>query len=146
VPQDCPLVSVIVRSMDRDSLGATLDSVALQTYANIEVVLVNAGGRPHRDRGEWCGRFPLRLIEPGTPLGRSAAANAGMDAARGDLLIFLDDDDLFLPHHVAGLQRCLDQAGANVVAAYAGIACIDTDGREHHRYQRPFDRVWLAVE
>ena len=146
VGQDYPLVSVIVRSMDRDSLTEALDSVALQTYANIEVVLVNASGRPHRDRGAWCGRFPLRLVDPGAPLGRSAAANAGMDAARGELLIFLDDDDRFLPHHLASLERRLSQAGLGVVAAYAGIACVDTDGREHHRYQRPFDRLWLAVE
>ena len=39
---DMPLVSIIIRSMDRPTLSDALDSVALQTYPNIEVVLVNA--------------------------------------------------------------------------------------------------------
>ena len=41
-----PLVSVLIRSMDPDCLARTLDSVALQTYPRIEVVVVAATGRP----------------------------------------------------------------------------------------------------
>lgn len=143
---DIPLVSVLIRSMDRPSLRAALDSVALQTYPNVEVVLVNACGNRHRDYGQWCGRFPLRLVEPGVPLGRSAAANAGLDAARGELLIFLDDDDLFLPGHVASLKDCLDAAGERTVAAYSAVQCIDASGKEIRRYGREFDALWLRVE
>ena len=40
------LVSVIVRSMDRKTLPDALDSIALQTHSNIEVVVVNAPGNP----------------------------------------------------------------------------------------------------
>ncbi|MDY6982413.1 MAG: bifunctional glycosyltransferase/class I SAM-dependent methyltransferase, partial [Pseudomonadota bacterium] len=141
---DFPLVSVIIRSMDRDILATALDSVALQTYANIEVVLVNARGAPHRDVGEWCGRFPLRLIEPGKRLERSAACNAGLDAARGELLVFLDDDDYFLPHHVARLQHELAR-NEQAIAAYAAVQCIDPDGGEVRRYAESFDRVRLSI-
>jgi LmbE family N-acetylglucosaminyl deacetylase/2-polyprenyl-3-methyl-5-hydroxy-6-metoxy-1,4-benzoquinol methylase/glycosyltransferase involved in cell wall biosynthesis len=141
---DYPLVSVIVRSLDRPSLALALDSVALQTYANIEVVLVNAGGAPHRDPGEWCGRFPLRLVEPGKPLDRAAAANCGLDAARGELLIFLDDDDLFLPHHIYRLQQELARHD-HAIAAYAGVLCTDIDGRELHYYAEEFDLLKLNI-
>jgi LmbE family N-acetylglucosaminyl deacetylase/GT2 family glycosyltransferase len=146
VPTDLPLVSVLVRSMDRDALAQALDSVALQTYPNIEVVVVNASGHAHRALGEWCGRFPLRMVEPGKPLGRSAAANAALDAARGELLMFLDDDDRYLAHHIAALKTALDEGGANTIAAYDGVSCIDVDGKEVHRYQRAFDRFVFSLE
>jgi hypothetical protein len=42
-----PLVSIIVRSMDRRTLPETLDSIAAQTYANLEVVVVLALGSRH---------------------------------------------------------------------------------------------------
>jgi len=56
------LVTVMIRSMDRESLlQEALDSVALQTYPNIEVLVVNAKGGEHSLLGDWCGRFPLRI-------------------------------------------------------------------------------------
>jgi LmbE family N-acetylglucosaminyl deacetylase/GT2 family glycosyltransferase len=143
---DLPLVSVLIRSMDRDALTQALDSVALQTYPNIEVVVVNASGQAHRALGEWCGRFPLRLIDPGKPLQRSAAANAALDAARGELLIFLDDDDRYLPGHIAALKAGLDAAGPTTIAAYDGVSCVDAQGKEVHRYQRAFDGFLFALE
>ena len=44
-----PLVSVIIRSIDRSTLAEALDSVASQNYPNIEVILVNAKGADHQD-------------------------------------------------------------------------------------------------
>ncbi|MHC4230563.1 MAG: PIG-L family deacetylase, partial [Planctomycetota bacterium] len=76
--RDTPLVTVIIRSMDRETLSEALDSVALQTYPNIEVVVVNAKGEGHPEVGGWCGRFPLRLCGTGQALGRSRAANTGL--------------------------------------------------------------------
>jgi LmbE family N-acetylglucosaminyl deacetylase/glycosyltransferase involved in cell wall biosynthesis len=141
---DFPLVSVIVRSMDRPSLALALDSIALQTYPNIEVVVVNATGSAHRALGDWCGPFPLRVIEPRKTLDRSPAANCGLDAAHGELLIFLDDDDLFLPHHVSRLH---DELAHNpqAVAAYAGVVCTDASGKELRRYAEEFDPLRLAI-
>ncbi len=143
--RDMPLVSVIIRSMDRASLALALDSVALQTWRNVEVVIVNATGREHRALGEWCGRFPLRIVNPGRPLQRSPAANCGLDAARGDFLIFLDDDDLFLPHHIAKL--CEELLGDDqVVAAYAGVIGTDRSGAEVRRFSGAFDSTRLRIE
>ncbi len=118
--RDLPLVSVIIRSMDRDTLSDALDSVALQTYPNIEVVLVNAKGPGHRAVGEWCGRFPLRMTTNPQPLHRSKAANAGLDATQGKYLIFLDDDDFFYPEHISNLTTAL-QNRRNARCAYTGV-------------------------
>ncbi|MCW5618175.1 MAG: PIG-L family deacetylase [Nitrosomonas sp.] len=117
---DLPLVSVIIRSMDRDTLSDALDSIALQTYPNIEVVLVNARGQKHRAVGDWCGRFPLRMTTHGEPLNRSKAANAGLDTAQGKYLIFLDDDDFFYPEHISNLTIAL-QNRRNARCAYTGV-------------------------
>jgi len=122
---DLPLVSIIVRSMDRDSLGAALDSLAAQTYCNIEAVVVNAKGGRHRPLGEFCGRFPLRLVNgDGSPLQRSQAANAGLDAAQGSYLGFLDDDDSLDPDHLSHLVDAAQRESGPVVV-YAGVRCMD---------------------
>jgi LmbE family N-acetylglucosaminyl deacetylase/glycosyltransferase involved in cell wall biosynthesis len=142
--RDVPLISVIIRSMDRPALSDALDSVALQTYPNIEVVVVNAKGRPHRSLDAWCGRFPLRKVDEGQPLGRSQAANAGLKAARGEFLIFLDDDDEFLPHHIARLKAELDHSD-HAIAAYSAISCVDESGQEIQRLGEQFDPVRLRI-
>ncbi len=134
-----PLVSIIVRSMDRATLDDALDSIALQTYPNIEVVLVNAKGKGHRSVGEWCGRYPLRIVNPqGEALSRSAAANAGLAAARGNWIGFLDDDDLLLADHVAKLARALSGERARV--AYSGVRA-ETPGQQ----QIVFDEEWSLL-
>jgi glycosyltransferase involved in cell wall biosynthesis/LmbE family N-acetylglucosaminyl deacetylase len=120
MPEDVPLVSVLIRSMDRPQLQDALDSLALQTYANIEVVVINARAEAHRPLGAWCGRFPLRMVNTGTPLMRSRAANVGLDNATGDYLMFLDDDDWWAPNHISGLVEALKNNTTRRVA-YAGV-------------------------
>ncbi|MDH5551913.1 MAG: glycosyltransferase [Nitrosomonas sp.] len=141
-----PLVSIIIRSMDRPTLTDALDSVATQTYPHIEVVVVNAKGAMHRDLGELCGHFPLRMIQSGKPFGRSKAANAGLEAATGEYLIFLDDDDLFYPEHIANLVPAL-QNQQNIRCAYAGVHVEYYVGEELKTtadFNEPFDqrRLW----
>lgn len=126
--RDTPLVSVIIRSMDRPTLAEALDSVALQTYPNIEVVLVNAKGVGHRKMGEWCGRFPLRFIDRGQNLQRASAANVGLDAAGGEYLIFLDDDDWFAPEHITKLAETLLHF-PDMQVCYTGVQSADADGK-----------------
>lgn len=124
--RDLPLVSVIVRSMDRPTLDAALDSVALQTYPNIEVVLVNAKGPEHRPLAAGWGRLPLRLVATGAAVPRTRAANLGLEAARGEYLMFLDDDDWFEAGHVAKLVHAL-QAQSRCRVACTGVRCINAD-------------------
>jgi hypothetical protein len=59
-PDSVPLVSVIVRTTGRPELAEALASIAAQSYRNIEVVVVNAGGTPLAGVGERCDPFPVR--------------------------------------------------------------------------------------
>ena len=120
-----PLVSLIIRSMHRPTLGDALGSVAAQSYPSVEVLLVNAKGGAHPAPGPW-GPFPLRLLnQDGPPLARSTAANLGLDAAQGELALFLDDDDLILPPHLADLAAALTGPASTSVAAYSITQCVD---------------------
>jgi LmbE family N-acetylglucosaminyl deacetylase/GT2 family glycosyltransferase len=63
-PAQLPLVSVLVRSMDRACLPEALASVALQTHANLELVVVNASGGPHRPLDFLPPTLPWRVVSP----------------------------------------------------------------------------------
>lgn len=115
-----PLVSVVVRSMDRPQLADALDSIALQTYPNIEILVVNARGEGHSELPPGSDRFPVRFISHGVPLSRSRAANCGLDNARGEFVAFLDDDDIYYPDHISVLAQALTGKG-NVQLAYSGV-------------------------
>lgn len=142
---DLPLVSVIIRSMDRDTLSDALDSIALQTYPNIEVVVVNAKGDAHRDLGEWCGRFLLRMVGNQEHLGRSRAANIGLQEAKGDYLIFLDDDDWIEADHINTLVQAIKKH-PEVKLAYSGAKCVDENKNPlATRFSSPFDRTQLIA-
>ena len=139
---DPPLVSVIVRSVGRDTLAHALDSIARQSYANIEVVVVDAVGRGHPPLPATCGSHPLRLCGRGEPLGRSRAANVGLEEARGEYVILLDDDDWFLPSHIVALVTALGQA-SSLEVAYAGVRCVADSGRTERVLEVPFDAARL---
>ncbi|MEP7274958.1 MAG: tetratricopeptide repeat protein [Betaproteobacteria bacterium] len=96
---DAPCVSLIVRSMGRPCLADALASVALQRHRPLELIVVDATGGAHPPLPP----LPLvdvRLLDLGRPLNRPAAANAGLVAARGEWVGFLDDDDFLEPTHV----------------------------------------------
>jgi GT2 family glycosyltransferase/LmbE family N-acetylglucosaminyl deacetylase len=126
--KDFPLISVIVRTMNRPELPEALESIAAQTYPNIEVIVVDARGEKPLDLGKTCGKFPLRVITKGKPLNRPAAANAGLDAVKGEFFSFLDEDDLLLPDHIMLLHNSL--AGHGEAAAYSIIKKIEMDTGE----------------
>lgn len=112
-----PLVSVIVRTWDRPALlSNALRSIAEQTYANLEIVVVNDGGRDVKDVvTALAGGIPVTYVVHQKGEGRSAAANSGLGAARGVYLNFLDDDDLFYPDHIETLVRTILSRDEKVV-------------------------------
>jgi hypothetical protein len=132
------LVSVIVRSMGRPSLTKALDSIAAQTHRPMEIVLVDAAGSGVGIAAH--GGLPVRLVRKG-PLDRSRAANAGLDAARGGWVMFLDEDDEIDRTHVADLL--LTAANARVLAAYSQTRLVAASGESESVFGGPFDQLAL---
>lgn len=105
-----PKVSVIMPTYHRDGmLLNALDSLALQTYSNFEIVLVDDNADPKWSRGvaEIVGCFrqkypdvELNYIVNEQNLGSAKTRNFGIACASGDYITFLDDDDKYLPEKI----------------------------------------------
>ena len=156
-----PLVSIIVRTKDRPKrLTNALNSIARQDYPNIEVVVVNDGGQDVAPIVEDCLKnFSFNYVFLENSRGRAGAANAGLNAANGDYLNFLDDDDALYPDHIASLVSCILETGCSV--AYSNILSVYFDGapetpetpetpgsrvKEEEVFNRAFDPIRLLVE
>jgi tetratricopeptide (TPR) repeat protein len=111
-----PPVSIVVRSTGRPQLAEALAAIAAQTHPAIEVVLVDASGGAHPPVAAACGAFPVVFLAASAPRSRPVAANAGLAAASGRYVGFLDDDDLVGPEHVAGLAAALETNRAYALA------------------------------
>ena len=145
-----PLVSVVVRSMDRASLQHAVRSVVLQDHRPIELVLVNALGHEHSAWPAEIQDLMVRLVadDAGRPLRRAAAAQAGLQAATGDWVLYLDDDDTLLPGHLSRLVRA-GQANGDALAVYADVELgreVDGAWQVQHLFAADFDPERLLFE
>lgn len=105
-----PRVSVIIPAHDAAAyLPETLASVAAQTYSDWEVVAVDDGSTD--DTGEILQTAGPRVRALHSPdaQGPAAARNRALGAAGGELVVFLDADDLLLPRY---LERQVEVAEA----------------------------------
>jgi hypothetical protein len=123
---DGPLVSVLIPTYNRPHmLEEALESVQRQSYRNVETIVINDAGDPIED---VVSSYPrARLINMATNL-TFAAVNAGFLAASGTYITFLNDDDLFFPHHVATLVTALERSGCAVANANVLTAFLRDDG------------------
>jgi glycosyltransferase involved in cell wall biosynthesis len=117
-----PLVSVITPTWQRHDLltGRCIPSVAAQTYIPVEHVIVSDGPdqrlRSTIGSSDWGHRGPpsralikfeeLPEHNPEPHWGHRARLR-GIEAAAGELIAYLDDDDAYRPHHVALLAQAL---------------------------------------
>ena len=94
-------ISVVVPTYNRrDLLQRALESAQKQTYADIEIIVVSDGstdGTKETVEGAAADDARIRFIELSPSRGGNAARNAGIEAATGDYVAFLDDDDKWLP-------------------------------------------------
>jgi len=131
------LVSVIVRTMGRRTLERAAASVAAQAWRPIEIVLVDAAGLGAALAPS--AAVPMRVVGGG-PFDRPRAANAGLAAARGQWITFLDEDDEVEADHVALLVAAAGASGLPV--AYSQTRLIGADGQVRV-FGGPFSREAL---
>ncbi|MDN7012324.1 glycosyltransferase family 2 protein [Methanoculleus sp. FWC-SCC3] len=111
-----PAVSVVIPLYNKGPyITRAINSVLAQTVREFEVIVVDDGSTD--DGAEVVGGFGdprIRLIRQENR-GVSAARNRGIEAARGELVAFLDADDEWMPRHLEALLRLREkypQAGA----------------------------------
>ena len=111
-----PLVSVIVAAFDCERyIAATLESALAQKDVSLEVIVVDDGSTD--STAEIAQRHDVRLISRANG-GQGAAKNTGLAAASGQLIAFLDHDDLWasdkLSRQVEALAAAPEAAGVVV--------------------------------
>ena len=138
-----PLVSVICRSINRPLVNQALASVAQQSYKPVEVVLVDSLSKGVDVNPDVLNSISITQIKPPRALGRSASANAGLKEAKGDYLMFLDDDDWVDPEHIQNLVDTLVR-NRNCLAAYSSVRVAAPDGSPGEKiFAQDFDPVLL---
>ena len=139
-----PLVSVIVRSMGRPELVEALESIAGQDYPSIETIVVDAtgGGHPPLPAIAWRPGHVVRIVGGERRMLRAHAANAGLLAARGEALFFLDDDDTYDSHFIAAMVEAA-AAHPEALVVYARSKHLGPDGEVQRLVGAPFNRALI---
>ncbi|MEO8848820.1 MAG: glycosyltransferase family 2 protein, partial [Casimicrobiaceae bacterium] len=149
-----PLISVLIRTVDRPAwLTQALQSVANQTWPNIEVVVVEDGPARSADVVEsFRDRLTIDYVATGERVGRARAGNLALARAHGEWLNFLDDDDVFFADHLEVLIEAAFAAGVRGAYGIAWETRTEVTDRANAAFdevahaavhRQPFDRLTL---
>jgi glycosyltransferase involved in cell wall biosynthesis len=135
-------VSVVVAFRDAEThLEQTIASVEAQDHERFELILIDDGSTDSSTRiaQAAASRDPKRiryLDHPGhANLGKSSSRNAGLRAARGEYVVFLDADDLLLPRKLSHQAAFLDSE-QGVEAVYGRTWYWDDPGTRNGARER----------
>lgn len=135
MPSPAPLVSIITPSFNQAAyLEQAIRSVLAQDYPSIEYLVVD--GRSTDGSVEIIRRYAAQLAwwvsEPDR--GQADAINKGLGRARGEILAWLNSDDLYLPGAVSSAVAAL-QADPAVSLVFSDAITIDPHGKPINRLQ-----------
>ncbi len=152
---DSPFVSVIVLYYKRrDLIEKCLDSAFRQDYPHREVIVVDNHSEDGLREIIQARGYQVSLIELPENLGACAGRNAGIRAARGDILVFLEDDAAFAsPFELSKVVKAFDRLPDAHVLAFR--VCDPETGEVRPRewcHTRPchqfrdteFETIWFG--
>lgn len=129
-------VSVIIPCYNHAAfLEDAIRSVCLQRWPSIELIVVDDGSSD--DSAAVAREFPEVSLIRQTNQGLSAARNVGLHASSGDIVIFLDADDVLLPNAAAAAVEAL-YANGDAMMAFGRLELMDVAGRP---LRNPLPRV-----
>lgn len=111
VKMRAPLVSVVIPCYNQGSFLATaLESVLVQTYRDLEVIVVDDGSADNTFEVATSFGGRVRVVRQSNQ-GLAMARNRGIVEAHGEIIAFLDADDRWLPHKLERQVEVLAQSG-----------------------------------
>lgn len=135
------LVSVIIPTYKRTkTLESAIDSIAKQTYKNLEIIVVDDNGTESEYRKsveeimkQYEDNPQVNYVKNEKNMGGAVARNVGIQVARGEYLAFLDDDDAYYPEkiekQIAVFQNSEDPKLALV---YCYVEQLDESGKVNY--------------
>ena len=137
-----PKISVIIPAYNAETyLESCVRSALQQTYQNLEILLIDDGSTD--STWEICRRLAaadsrIRSIHKQNG-GVSSARNAGIEAASGEMLTFVDGDDELKENGLEALIEAQQRTGADIVAAWYDMGAPIP-------YPEAGDVVWKGTE
>jgi len=144
VPKATPLVSVCITHFNRAHyLPQALASIRAQDYPNFEVIVVDDGSTSPEALAYLDSLAPdfasrgWRIVRQENRYPGAARNNAARHA-RGEFLLFMDDDNVAKPHEISRFIQVALKTGADILTCFAdvirGHELIRPDQRPDHRY------------
>ncbi|HEX5102504.1 MAG TPA: glycosyltransferase [Pirellulaceae bacterium] len=136
-PLNPPLISIVTPNLNQGAfLEATLRSVLDQDYPRLEYIVQDGGSSDHSV--EVIHRYAPRLKRwaSESDQGQADAINRGMQHASGDILAYLNSDDLLMPGSLAYIARYFAEH-PSVDIVYGHRVLIDEQGDEIGRWVLP---------
>ena len=119
-------------------LEATLQSVMAQTYSDWELVIVNDGSTDGTDAviQRYLGRGrPLVCVSTPRNVGLGAARNLALQRSSGELIAFIDHDDVWMPHKLS-CQLPLFDASPRVGLVYSDCLNVWETGYRFRQFAK----------
>ncbi|HEX9162839.1 MAG TPA: glycosyltransferase [Thermoanaerobaculia bacterium] len=118
-PDFRPPVSVVIAAYNEEKVIArTIEAVLASHYPALEIIVVDDGSKDDTS-GEVMRRFAdrgdVQLLRQENG-GKASALNNGISVAKGDIIVALDADTLFLPDTIEKLVRRFENADVGAVA------------------------------
>jgi len=130
------LISCVIPTHNRQELlKRAIESVITQTYKNLEIIVVDDASQDNTESvvNEYIKRDSrIKYYKNNKPLGVSGARNVGIQAAKGEFIAFLDDDDEWSERKISRQMRALEN--------YAAVLCSSktTWSKTETQYDKPF--------
>ena len=149
-----PLVTVLMSTYNRPQyVRQAIDSVLGQTYRNFEFIAVRDGGA---DLSNVLGDIRderFIFIDRNENHGKPYSLNQAIQRAQGKYVCYIDDDDIFYPHHIETLVNALegqDECHVAYTDLYKAHCRIEPDGKrvilsKNVEVARDFDRFSMFL-
>lgn len=135
-----PLVSIIIDNYNYGSfLSQAIDSALKQTYQPVEVIVVDDGSTDNSRAviSSYGHRIIPELKGNG---GQASAFNAGFVRCKGEIVIFLDADDVLLPPIAARVVEEF-QKDPNIAKVQYRLETIEANGARTGQFRPPLDKT-----
>ncbi len=143
----CPRISVVTPSFNQGKfLGATFESVLGQGYPALEYLVMDGGSEDNSVEVIKQREAELSFWRSGPDRGQAAAINEGFSRCSGQILGWLNSDDLYTAGTFSEVEATLGMISDQPVVMYGSCELFhDTKGSHEVRPAIPFDFEMLQV-